>query len=39
MKAREFVVASYDWDVIAEKLMSDFEAMARLDETHALYQC
>ena len=24
-KAREFVVASYDWDVIAGKLMNDFE--------------
>ena len=28
-KARELVVASYDWDVIAEKLMNDFDGMAR----------
>jgi glycosyltransferase involved in cell wall biosynthesis len=28
-KAREFVVASYDWDVIVEKLMNDFDGMAR----------
>lgn len=27
-KAREFVVASYDWDVIAEKLTNNFDAMA-----------
>jgi len=28
-KAREFVVASYDWDVIVEKLMNNFDGMAR----------
>lgn len=28
-KAREFVVASYDWDVVVEKLMDDFDGMAR----------
>jgi glycosyltransferase involved in cell wall biosynthesis len=28
-KAREFVAASYDWDVIAEKLMNNFDGLAR----------
>lgn len=30
-KARAFVVASYDWDIIAEKLMNDLDGLARQD--------
>lgn len=36
MKAREFAVASYDWDVIAEDLMNEFNAIARCDKAHML---
>jgi glycosyltransferase involved in cell wall biosynthesis len=33
-KAREFVVASYDWDAIAERLMTDFDGIARQERNY-----
>jgi len=34
-KARDFVVASYDWDVIADNLMNELDRMAKAGATYA----